>query len=124
MDNKTMARLLAAAHAAHEANRAYCLLMGDDSQVPWDLAPGWQKNSAVDGAKAIFENPATTPEQSHEGWMKVKLADGWVYGETKDADAKAHPCLVEYWLLPKAQRMKDHIFGAVVRAMIENTDRA
>lgn len=34
----------ACAHAAHEANRAYCAAIGDLSQVAWECAPEWQQN--------------------------------------------------------------------------------
>ena len=85
------------ARVAHEVNRAYC---ADQS-----------------GVRAILADPTTTPEQSHEGWTVVKVADGWVYGPVKDADAKTHPCLVPYSELPPEQRAKDAIFGGVVRAL-------
>jgi len=86
--------------------------------VPWRDAPKWQQDSAIAGAKAIYDNPSTTPEQSHEGWMAQKVADGWVYGEVKDAEAKTHPCMVQYSELPSSQRVKDTLFGAVVRGVL------
>lgn len=108
-------RIKEAARAAHEANRAYCAAMGDHSQLPWDEAPTWQRQSAVAGVQAIAADPNMTPEQSHESWMAQKEVDGWVYGEEKDAEAKTHPCMVPYAELPPEQRAKDYIFGAVVR---------
>lgn len=105
------------ARACHEANRAYCQSLGDDSQAPWDDAPEWQKLSARLGVEAILRNPETTPEQSHIGWFQQKVADGWVYGAVKDPVAKTHPCLVPYTDLPAEQRMKDVLFGLVVRAL-------
>lgn len=107
-----------AAMVAHEANRAYCLTVGDSSQSDWKSAPGWQRDSAIAGAAAIAANPATTPEQSHEGWTAQKVADGWVYGPVKDAEKKTHPCLVPYDELPAFQRVKDALFGAAVRAVL------
>ncbi len=35
----------------------------------------------------------------------------------KDAEKKEHPCFVPYAELPAKQRMKDHLFGAVVRTL-------
>jgi hypothetical protein len=107
-----------AAKAAHEANRVLCLALGDTSQPAWEDAPDWQRNSAYSGVSMIAENPATTPEQSHEGWLKVKAADGWKYGEKKDPDKKEHPCFVPYSELPAPQRLKDEMFGLVVRAVL------
>jgi len=110
---------LAAARAAHEANLAYCNALGDTSQVPWELAPGWAVESALLGAGAILANPDTTPEQSHDGWLAQKVKDGWVLGPVKDATLKQHPCMVAYADLPPEQRAKDSIFGSVVRAMYD-----
>lgn len=99
---------------AHEVNRAYCSAHGDDTQVQFDHAPDWQTDSAMNGVAAHLENPDMTPEQSHESWMAQKEAEGWVYGEVKDPDAKTHPCMVPYAELPLEQRVKDHLFKAVV----------
>lgn len=113
-----IAAVYAAAQAAHEANRAWCMANGDYSQPTWGSAPDWQSDSAIAGARAIADNPATTPEQSHEAWEVRKLAEGWTYGCTKDPVLKKHPCLVPYADLPPEQRAKDSIFGAVVRAIL------
>ena len=102
----------------HEANRAYCASLGDRSQPPWDEAPDWQRLSAINGVAAIMCDPRMPPSASHASWMAEKLANGWCYGPTKDAEAKTHPCMVPYEQLPEEQRLKDHIFGAIVRACI------
>jgi hypothetical protein len=104
---------------AHEVNRAYCLSLGDKSQVSWHDAPDWQRESAYKGVKLHLANPDTTPEQSHESWSKEKIADGWKYGPVKNAETKEHPCLVPYWSLLPDQRAKDFIFSAVVREVRE-----
>lgn len=101
------------AELCHEVNRAYCLSIGDDSQPAWKDAPEWQKESAVNGVVFHMENE-TTPEQSHENWMKEKAADGWIYGEVKDPEKKEHPCMVPYNELPAEQRTKDYLFKAIV----------
>ncbi|MCF8566895.1 hypothetical protein LLE49_19435 [Alicyclobacillus tolerans] len=96
----------------HEVNRAYCQSIGDNSQPSWNDAPEWQKQSAIAGVKFHMENE-TTPEQSHESWMKQKIDDGWVYGEVKDPELKTHPCMVPYNQLPQEQRSKDYLFKAI-----------
>ena len=107
-----------AARIAHEVNRAYCHALGDTSHLPWDAAPEWQRESAMNGVKHILANPDTTPEQSHKSWLKEKVLGGWVYGEVKDLEALTHPCMVPYDQLPLEQRVKDHLFGAAVRSAL------
>lgn len=94
----------------------YCKFLGDNSQVKWEDAPEWQKQSALAGVKFVLDNPNVTSEQTHESWMQVKVADGWTYGEEKDAEKKTHPCMVPYDQLPVEQKLKDCIFRAVVNA--------
>lgn len=112
-----VAKVVRIAQVCHEANRAYCVSMGDYSQVMWQSAPEWQRESAMNGVRQILAFPNTTPEQSHEGWYKEKVTAGWVYGPVKDAEAKTHPCMVAYDQLPEEQRRKDALFGAIVRAL-------
>lgn len=103
------------AAACHEGNRAYCQEIGDDSQLPWEEAEEWQRQSARDGVVHAIENPTATPLNMHQNWMADKAADGWVYGTEKDAEKKTHPCMVPYDELPETQRRKDEIFIITVR---------
>lgn len=103
------------ARAAHEVNRAYCLAIGDDSQLPWDTAPDWQKSSARNGVDGVLAG--NTPEQSHESWLAQKKAEGWSYGAVKDQAKLEHPCFVPYQELPAAQKLKDELFVNVVAAV-------
>lgn len=103
------------ARVCHEVNRAYCLSLGDETQVAWEDAPDWQRQSAIVGVAKAQEG--ATPEQLHESWGAQKVADGWVFGLVKDAEAKTHPCLVPYADLPREQRTKDYLFSAVVRTL-------
>jgi hypothetical protein len=109
--------ILAVAHICHEANRVYCLSLGDHSQPFFTDAPEWQRESAKSGVRFHLANPNAGPEGSHENWMRDKLADGWVYGETKDPEAKTHPCMVPYNELPEEQRVKDSLFVAIVHTL-------
>lgn len=110
------AMIEACARAAHEANRAYCFAIGDTSQVAWELAPEWQKSSAREGVRGVIDH-GNGPEESHASWLRVKEADGWVFGKVKDAEKKQHPCMVPYSELPEEQRQKDQIFVQTVRAV-------
>lgn len=104
------------ARTCHEANRAYCQALGDDSQKSWDEAPEWQRESARNGV--LFHlNGDHGPEASHESWLAEKRAQGWKYGPVKDPEAKEHPCFVPYSELPPEQKAKDYIFRAIVHAL-------
>lgn len=104
------------AQIVHEANRAYCQTLGDGSQVSWDEAPEWQRESAVSGVRGIISGLITKPEQSHESWLAEKQRTGWKYGAVKNAETKEHPCFVPYAELPPEQQAKDAIFFAIVNA--------
>lgn len=113
----TLFEVLQCARICHEVNRAYCFSIGDSSQAHWHNAPQWQRDSATAGVnKHIASGLMLTAEQSHEAWLAAKKADGWKYGEVKDADKKRHPCFVPYSKLPTEQRTKDWLFRAAVHA--------
>ncbi|WP_433355591.1 RyR domain-containing protein [Microtetraspora malaysiensis] len=90
---------------------------GDAAVSPhWDDAPEWQRDTMINGVLRALDG--ATPQELHESWHAEKLADGWTYGPVKDAVAKTHPCLVPYEDLPDAQRLKDYMFQAIVRAIV------
>jgi hypothetical protein len=111
----------ACARAAHEANRAYRVAIGED-----DNAPPWSELGWTDGPSAIARLCTAAeqvllqgfgPAQSHDAWLACKRADGWHYGRVKHTARKEHPCLVPYAALPQEQKGKDELFVAVVKAM-------
>lgn len=105
------------AQVCHEVNRAYCAATGDLSHKPWDDAPDWQKDSAVEGVKSVLTIENVTPRKIQEKWKAHKIADGWKYGPVKDADKKEHPCIVDYDALPEREKIKDYLFVAVVTTL-------
>lgn len=112
------AKILAIAKVCHEANRALCEAFGDHSQVAWEEAEDWQRDSAIKGVEYTIANPDLTPADQHAAWCRDKIAAGWAYGPVKDVRNKQHDCLVAYELLPPKQQAKDHVFRAIVRAML------
>lgn len=104
---------------AHEINRAYCSSLGDNSQLRWEEAPAWQRESAIAGVCFHLNNPTATPADSHASWLELKRVEGWSYGPVKDAAAKTHPCFLPYDELPQAQRTKDYLFRAVVHQLTD-----
>lgn len=110
------------ARAAHEINCAYCAALGDSSQLAWEDAPKWQKDSALVGVDMHLANPEASPEDSHASWLAQKTADGWKFGPVKDADKKEHPCFLPYAELPVEQKAKDYLFRAVVHTLKDAPD--
>lgn len=106
---------------AYSVNVAYCAAVGDQ-QLPWNDAPESVKKGIEAGVDFHLKNPDTTPEQSHEEWLKDKEANGWVYGEVKDLANKTHPNILPYAELPPEQRAKDHLFKAVVNLLKDLPD--
>ena len=101
----------------HEANRAYCIAIGDNSQPRWEDAPDWQKESAIKGVEFRRNNPGATAESMHQSWLNEKMQSGWRFGPVKDPEKKEHPCFVPYGKLTDEQKTKDHLFSAVIDAV-------
>ena len=105
------------ARVCHEVNRAYCQAIGDATQLPWEDAPQWQRDSAMNGVKLHREDPTASAAASHESWMAEKLANGWTWGPQKLIELKQHHCLVPFDQLPVEQQAKDYIFRSIVHAL-------
>lgn len=112
MTNEQIAKI------AHETNRQYCQALGDDSQLSWEEAPQWQRDSAIQGVAFVMEHlDDLQAKDQHDSWCRQKIADGWTYGEVKDPEKKTHPCLVPFEQLPEEQQRKDCLFGAIVLSL-------
>jgi excisionase family DNA binding protein len=110
------------ARVVHAANRELQIVQGDPRpSPPWDEAPEYQAREAIAGVLEVLEHDVT-PEQSHEAWNDRMRAEGWRYGPVKDAEAKTHPCLVPWAELPREQKLKDLLFGAIVRALAPESE--
>jgi hypothetical protein len=107
------------AQVCHGANLEYCRTIGDDSQRVWEEAEDWQRQSAIKGVEFALANPNAPASSQHDAWLADKERDGWKFGSVKDAVKKEHPCMVPYNDLPFEQRVKDHLFKAVIRAFVE-----
>jgi hypothetical protein len=106
------------ARMCHEVNRKYCQSIDDDSQLPWDQSPQWQRDSAINGVIFQRDNPDAPASSSHDSWLKEKYEAGWKWGPIKIPDLKEHPCCCPYEELPSEQQIKDHLFKAVCKAML------
>jgi len=105
------------AMVCHEANRAYCATLGDDTQPSWEDASDWQRESVIDGVTFFLRHPTAPAFMAHDNWIRTKEDAGWSYGEIKDASALTHPCMLPWNELPDEQKRKDILFHNIVFAM-------
>ena len=102
---------------AHEVNRLYCQRINDYSQMVWQNAPNWQRESVFQGVIFLLTNLDADAAACHESWMRHKVAEGWRYGKEKNVVDKTHPALVPFNELSNQEQIKDKLFVAVVRAL-------
>jgi len=116
-ENAEYTAIVNIARICHEANRAYCVSLGDHSQPSWGDAPAWQQAYAMEGVRFNRANPDAPASASHESWLAQAAEDGWTYGPEKNIELKQHPCLAPYAKLPPEQQRKDALFKAIVNTM-------
>ncbi|MGL4556373.1 MAG: RyR domain-containing protein [Afipia sp.] len=103
----------AIAKTCHQANKSYCESRGDVSQVDWERAPEWQKDSAIKGV--LFHLSGNHgPEASHNSWLKQKREDGWKFGAVKNPEKKEHPSFRPFHELAPEEQFKDILFSGIV----------
>lgn len=106
----------AVAEVAHAATQALQGILNDPCpSQPWFAETREQRQSVIDGVRNARNG--TTPEKSHENWVRFKLEHGWTPGDSKDPQRKTHPNLVPYADLPEDEKVKDRLFLAVVTAL-------
>lgn len=103
------------AKITHEAVRAFSETCGDHSSKRWEETDEEIKNSVRSGVKFLLVDSQATPKDSHKEWLRFKVEQGWVFGETKDSEAKTHPCLLPYDKLSIEDRFKDTLFYSIIR---------
>lgn len=105
------------AAVCHEANREIQRQAGEVVNFPWENTSQELRDSVMSGVTKIVSGEITTPEQSHEGRLDFKAAQGWKWGAVKDFAQRTHPDMVPYDQLPEGQHVKDELFFAIVRAL-------
>lgn len=63
--------------------------------------------SNIELPESLLELTERIAENVHENWSAGRIADGWVYGETRDDEKKTTPCLVPYSELSDAEKEYD-----------------
>lgn len=105
------------AKICHDANKSLCETNGDNSQNVWEEAEEWQRESAIKGVEFAMANPDAPAHAQHDAWRDDKIANGWKYGDVKDADKKDHPCILPFYDLPPYQQAKDFLFKSIVNSL-------
>ena len=104
------------ARIANEINRVYAYCIGQEKSKFEQLKPEEIENIKI-GVKFCLANPTTTPEEIHAKWRETKLAAGWSYGPIINLHLKQHPNMINFYNLPISERIKDHIFVALVKEL-------
>lgn len=63
--------------------------------------------SDVELPAELLELTEKLAENVHDIWAAGRIAEGWVYGETKDCREKTTPWLVPYQELPESEKEYD-----------------
>lgn len=103
-------------------NYNYCITVAGTKNTtckPWDLLPYEEQRRFIAIVTASLENPAATPEQSHERWLHSKLADGWVFGTVADLVLKQHPNICHWDMLSPYEQFKDVIFTSIIHSTVK-----
>lgn len=109
----------AIARICYEANRMYCISLGDHSQVPWNEATEREKENTIRAVDFICEKPDGPVSCIGQSWMSVKTAEGLVYyGESKDFESETNGCTNPYEELPPEQQFKNRLFACIVNAAL------
>ena len=104
------------ARVCHAANREFCRTNGDFSQQPWEETDESHRHSTINSVEFALSNPDAPASAQHYAWLQERESKGWTHGRVKDAAKKTHPCMVPYHELSVEERVKDHLFRAIVNA--------
>lgn len=63
--------------------------------------------SSVILPRDILELTERIAQNVHDVWAQGRIAEGWVYGDTKDPDKKTTPLLIPYDELPESEKAYD-----------------
>jgi hypothetical protein len=57
--------------------------------------------------KNLMELTERIAENVHNVWVQRRMAEGWIWGPTRNDEARQHPCLVPYQELPESEKEYD-----------------
>ena len=109
---------LVVAQVMHAANKALCDATGDNSHLSWQDVDVATREHFLRGIDAVLNNPTMTAKEGHDFWLTDHVERGWTYGPIKNRVTKQHPCIVPFDELPEVEKAKDHLYIAIVRALL------
>ena len=63
--------------------------------------------SSIELSTDLLELTEKLAENAHDNWAKLRIAEGWTWGEERDDAKKKHPDLVPYSELPESEKEYD-----------------
>jgi hypothetical protein len=103
---------------AHEVECMYCVVVGKPVGAGWGYLDKSSIKDLKEGIKFIAKHPEITPKVAHTVWVEKMEKEGWKYGEKADLEAKVHPDLAEYDLLPSWLRMRDQLVSVTIKTLL------
>jgi len=116
MDNLEIAKI------CHKQHSLYVETLGQETG-DWADLPQEHKATVISSIVNIASGSITSPRQSHDNFVKRKLAAGWTFGETHSHKNMTNPRLVEYDLLSTENKIKEGIFFGLVIALSPKINR-
>ena len=100
----------------HAVHRAYCKENNIPTQPKWEDVESEHKECIYNSVKNILNGNISTVEESHDNFIKLKISQGWQFGETYSIEDKLNPRLVEFSKLTLEQRTKESLFFECVNS--------
>jgi RyR domain len=72
-----------------------------------------EQTRRIDALMQCAYDGALTSRQRHEGWCKMHIEQGWVFGLEFNPAMKTHPNLMEWEDLPQSAKIKADIFALI-----------
>lgn len=104
------------ASICHEANRMFCMFIGDPVAPAWSELDADTISGVLEGVNGVLAGD--TPWESHTRWVRTRQSQGWVHGDVLDRERRIHPNLVPYAELRPLQRRKDAMFTSIVLSLL------
>jgi len=76
----------------HFLECAKVALANDFDPVPWEDAPQWRRDAAVEVANAALNTG--NPDKAREAWLLAMTTMGWRWDPVLDEQKKTHPGIV------------------------------